>query len=247
MKNRILWLLALAVSACQSNSPAPSMDFNEHVLKSLKEMPQGGGYSIRPPAHHGLVKSVSMDGNAYKVDPEKASPSFCSGATYLVFLKALQKATKPTQSSKLLITGQDDGVGVWGRWNSNGPGTARLVHELGLGRNFQDWSEARPGDFLKIFWNDEIGKHERGHSVIFLGEEMVNGVPHVRFWSSNQPDGMGEKSVEKTKIRRAIFSRIEHPERIENVRTLPEKDDYLAEMLTRPSSPEEMAKMSGLP
>jgi hypothetical protein len=64
-----------------------------------------------------------------------------------------------------------DGESLWGRWNANGPGTARLFYELGLGRNFTSFSAARPGDFLKIFWTDAVGKNENGHSVIFLGLE----------------------------------------------------------------------------
>jgi hypothetical protein len=58
---------------------------------------------------------------------------------------------------QLMIRGQPDGAGIWGRWNANGPGTARLFYELGLGRNFDDFGEARPGDFMKIFWSPELG------------------------------------------------------------------------------------------
>jgi hypothetical protein len=58
----------------------------------------------------------------------------------------------------LMIRGQRDGEGIWGRWNANGPGTARLFQELGLGRNFDDFEEAEPGDFMKIFWSPEVGR-----------------------------------------------------------------------------------------
>jgi hypothetical protein len=36
-----------------------------------------------------------------------------------------------------MIRGQRDGEGIWGRWNANGPGTARLFHEMNLGENFE--------------------------------------------------------------------------------------------------------------
>ena len=68
----------------------------------------------------------------------------------------------------LMIHGQRDGAGIWGRWNANGPGTARLFSELGIGRNFDDFEEAEPGDFMKIFWSPEVGREEHGHSVIYL-------------------------------------------------------------------------------
>ena len=76
---------------------------------------------------------------------------------------------------QLMIRGQRDGAGIWGRWNANGPGTARLFYELGLGRNFDDFEAAQPGDFMKIFWSEEVGRAEHGHSVIYLGMEKKIG------------------------------------------------------------------------
>ena len=121
-----------------------------------------------------------------------------------------------------------------------------LFYELGLGRNFTSFSSARPGDFLKIFWTDAVGKKENGHSVIFLGLKTVDGVETVRFWSSNRPGGFGESSVPREKIARAIFSRLEHPEKISDWAILPESDAYLASLLTTESSFPEAAKMSGI-
>jgi len=140
---------------------------------------------------------------------------------------------------------QRDGQGAWGRWNANGPGTARLFYELGVGRNFTNWDEARPGDFLKIFWRDAVGSNEHGHSVIFLGTEAKDGVEFVRFWSSNQPAGFGEKSVAKSKIARALFSRLERPERFAGLAALPPVDAYLASLLERESSFAEACRLSG--
>ncbi len=88
--------------------------------------------------------------------------------------------------------------------------TARLFYELGLGRNFTDIREARPGDFLKVFWTDAVGQNERGHSVIYLGTEIVDGQEMVKYWSSNKPDGMGTRSVSRKKIAWMLFSRLEH-------------------------------------
>jgi hypothetical protein len=34
----------------------------------------------------------------------------------------------------IISSSQRDGAGIWGRWNANGPGTARLFYELGLGQ-----------------------------------------------------------------------------------------------------------------
>ena len=99
---------------------------------------------------------------------------------------------------------------------------------------------------MKIFWTDAVGKKESGHSVIFIGLEDLDGVESVRFWSSNRPGGFGESSVPREKIARAIFSRLEYPERISRWPALPNSDPYLASLLTTDSSFPEAAKMSGI-
>lgn len=248
-------LACLAVFA----APASAADLNPLVLEQVADMPKGGGYATDLEAHRNLASSVEV-GKAVLIRPEKARPGYCSGATYLVFLKtlaalqergalSLSHETWKALVPRLRADGQDtlpDGESAWGRWNANGPGTARLFHELGLGPNFTDWPQARPGDFLKIFWTDDVGKNERGHSVIFLGTETADGVEQVRFWSSNQPEGFGVKSVPRSQIARAIFSRLEHPERLTGLQNLPARDAYLASLLKTVSSFEEAAGKSGV-
>jgi hypothetical protein len=232
-------------------------DFNETVLEQIRAMPSGGGYATNLGAHAALASSVENTGT---IRPERAMPAYCSGATYLVFLKtlaALQKRgditlngeTRQALVPRLRPDGRDtlpDGESIWGRWNANGPGTARLFFELGLGPNFTEFSAAKPGDFMKIFWTAAVGGKESGHSVIYLGTGTVDGIEQVDFWSSNQPDGFGKKSVPREKIAHAIFSRLEHPEKISGWAKLPERDDYLASLLKAESSFAEAKKMSGI-
>ncbi len=231
---------------------------NEVVLAQVRTMPEGGGYATTLAAHQGLAAAVTP-GTIPEIRPSAAMPGYCSGATYLVFLKtltavereqslALSQETWQALVPRLRPDGKDtlpDGESVWGRWNANGPGTARLFFELGLGRNFTDIAAAKPGDFLKIFWTDAVGKKERGHSVIYLGRETLDGAEHVRFWSSNQPDGFGEKSVPYSTITRAIFSRLENPSRVSAWKTLPSRDEYLAGLLRTESSFAEAKRLSG--
>lgn len=232
---------------------AKAADFNDIVLQQIRTMPDGGGYAVTTSAHEALASSAGIDATGVRIRAERAVPSYCSGATFMVFLKTLGELQKRgvirldrSAWIELLPGKAADGQGVWGRWNANGPGTPRLFYELGLGRNFSDLHEARPGDFMKIFWTDEVGCNERGHSVVFLGMETRDGTEWVRFWSSNKPDGYGEKSVPRTKIARAIFSRLEHPGKIAEVSGLPVKDPYLAGLLSKRSSFAEAARMSGI-
>ncbi len=245
-----------------SSSSAP---YNQLILNTLKDMPAGGGYDTKAPTLNRLKTAIAFNGESLEVTPEKATPSFCSSATYLVFLKVislLQKShqlTLNTETQKeLLVKGaseQPDGSGIWGRWNSNGPGTARLFSELKLGRNFrlEKNSEALPGDFMKIFWTDKIGHEERGHSVIFTGFHQSKEGREICFWSSNLASiglaaGMGTKCVAEKRIYRAIFSRLEFPEKLNKVPQLMTpgtskyNDAYLEGLTEKSSSPEEMYK-----
>lgn len=234
--------------------PDAAAPFNDVVLKAVAQMPHGGGYSTTTLAFTRLCEAVTSSGPALKVDTQGTSPTFCSGATYLVFTSALSGLQEvgriqipQSALTALGVHGQEDGEGVWGRWNANGPGTARLFHELGLGTNFMSFDDAEPGDFMKIFWNDEIGRRERGHSVVYLGRSRDSvATETVRFWSSGAPEGFGEVTIPRSRIKRVIFSRLEHPERIANAAKLPLLDTYLAEMLKRPGSEDEMCSMTGV-
>ncbi|PYJ38388.1 MAG: hypothetical protein DME84_04920, partial [Verrucomicrobia bacterium] len=149
-------------------------DCNDLILEQIKNMPQGGRYSVSHFAKIRLQSSAHFESGKFFVLP--SGPSFCSGATYLVFIKTIEALRARgdlhldySTLERLIIRDQHDGEGIWGRWNANGPGTARLFHGLGLGQNFDNFDQAKPGDFMKIFWSRQVGRNEHGHSTIFLG------------------------------------------------------------------------------
>ena len=245
-------------------------NYNQIMLEVLREMPSDGGYDTSPSTLKKLEGALTFNNDQQKeslrIHMENASPSFCSGATYLVMIKLLTRLQNEKQIQlssevlkELLIHGQGDGVGIWGRWNANGPGTARLFFELGLGRNFSmnKIAEAQPGDFLKIFWTEEIGAQERGHSVVFTGLRKEGEQQLLCFWSSNKPTnkktsgGMGEKCVDLKTIRHAIFSRLEKPERFIHAPRLlgmnssSYTDEYLKSMLVKKTTFDEVCRKVG--
>ena len=227
-------------------------DPNSQVLQILKTMPQGGGYSATAGATRDLQSAVQVYGGTLSVKPSAARSTYCSGATYLVFIQAIQRLLPRSQfggglAEALAIKGQPDGVGIWGRWNANGPGTACLFYDLRLGRNFTSFDEARPGDFMKIFWTDAVGTREHGHSVIYVSQGSVNGIETVRFWSSNKPGGYGYKDVPRSRISHAIFSRLETPSNITGFVRLERKNGYLAGLVSNESSMREALDKSGVP
>jgi len=226
-------------------------DYNNVILEQVKQMPQGGRYSVSRFAKIRLQSSAHFESGKFFIVP--AGPSFCSGATYLVFIRTLEALRARGELNlefatleKLIIRDQRDGEGIWGRWNANGPGTARLFNELRLGRNFDNFDQAKPGDFMKIFWSRQVGKNEHGHSTIFLGMENRPDGQYVRYWSSNVPSGYGEKSVPRSKIAYAIFSRLETPANLARINNAPVVDTYLASLLRTRSSISEAGSKCGL-
>ena len=243
----VLWCTSLRAQ----EEPITRGDPNNLIVSLLRTMPHGGGYSATSDATRDLQSAVQVSAGRLYVTPTAARATYCSGATYLVFVQAIQKLLPASGvgeplAEALAISGQPDGVGVWGRWNANGPGTACLFRELRLGHNFTSFAEARPGDFMKILWTDAVGTREHGHSVIYLGRESVNGVETIRFWSSNKPGGYGPKAVPRLRISNAIFSRLEVPSNIQGSLTLPHKNPYLASLIGTDSSIDEALDQSGV-
>ena len=239
----------LVVSIAQSSGE----DLNGLILEQVKQMPQGGRYSVSRFAKIRLQSAAHFESGKFFILPSAASPSFCSGATYLVFIRTIEALRAQgalrldfATLDQLIIRDQHDGEGIWGRWNANGPGTGRLFHELGLGRNFDSFDQAQPGDFMKIFWSKQVGRSEHGHSAIFLGTENRLGVDYVRYWSSNIPSGYGEKSVPRNKIAYAIFSRLQTPANLTQINKAPLVDSYLASLLRKRSSFAEATQKCGL-
>ncbi len=224
----------------------PGFEVNRVVLSVIRTMPIGGGYSASAAACRDLQQAVLVHDGRLSVNPFATRSTFCSGATYLVFVRVLQSMLPDSNidgwlADSLAIRGQADGVGIWGRWNANGPGTACLFHDLGIGQNFCSFEAAQPGDFMKIFWTNSVGQHEHGHSVIYLGRDFSHGIEMVRFWSSNKPAGFGTKTVPRSKIAFAIFSRLQTPERIFRAPSLALRDAYLASLVSSDSSLTEAA------
>lgn len=211
-----------------------SPGFNAKVLATVRTMPSGGGYDGSDATKNLLHGACDLTDGKIRVNARHARPSFCSGATYLVLLEALGNGSE----ALLPEIDHQDGHGVFGRWNSNGPGAAKLVADLAAGRNFTSWDEAQPGDFLKIWWTEKIGGRERGHLVVYLGHDAKS----VRFWSSNQPGGYGAKSAPRSDCQRVLFTRITRPERFAAANSLPAVDPWLSRMLREDFSWDEVLK-----
>lgn len=241
-------------SAPESAPPVPITPPNGancSILKLLPSMPSGGGSDANAKSLRDLEQAIQVQENQLKIKPATAQTTYSAGATYLVFLQALQSllpsgTLSGSLAEALTVKGQSDGVGVWGRWNSNGPGTACLFNELGLGRNFTSLEDAQPGDFMKVFFADAVGRREHSLSTIYLGREQQNGMEMIRVWSSIKPVGYGEAVIPRARISFAIFSRLENPANIAQALRFSSKNNYLAGLLTTDSSQEEAMAQAGV-
>jgi len=273
---RIGWLMGLLIGVAL---PALSEDYNQLIVDRIEKMPAGGIYaryrkdlpeSQRFDELYQTVEDLGDSlqvglGGQLKVRPERAAKySFCSSATYLLFCDVVSEVKFAGKTSKELsremadvgdkvsvIHGKMDGVGIFGHWNADGPGTAVLFERLDLGSNFSSIDDAKPGDFMKIFWNESIGKGESGHLVVYLG--LNEAGDRVKVWSSNMNNddgshGYGTMWVERSRIKRVLFSRLEHPGNLANWLKLSEAEhtsDYLVRIRQTGSTGEEMKRVTG--
>ena len=256
---------------------ANGRDYNSQILKAIEEMPTGGTYAKYrkelPDSKRfdDLYQTVAdLDsaigtsiGGKLKVNPDKAAKlSFCSSATYLLFGKViddlgvikdkeLAKAVADVGDKNAVIHGKLDGVVIFGHLNADGPGTAVLFKKLDLGPNFTRYSKAKPGDFLKIWWNENIGKGEQGHLVVFLGQSEDG--KSIQVWSSQAKNsdgtsGYGRMWVDKSRIKRTLFSRLERPENLKRWLSLPDNErtsDYLIRIRETGSTSDELKNVTG--
>ena len=95
-------------------------DYNSLVLEQIKQMPQGGRYSVSHFAKIRLQSSAHFESGKFFILPSQASPSFCSGATYLVFIRTIEALRARGQLQldystleRLIIRDQRDGEGIW--------------------------------------------------------------------------------------------------------------------------------------
>ena len=235
-------ILSLAVNPVKTfaEETAEAKNFRDVLLNEILKVPDGGGYytgrkekeELTQNAWEGMDTAVTITEEGVTVDMDKARPSFCSTACYMIMLKALYEwdtegriskeawlNLKPYTVADRDFPIQKDGVGCWGRGNSNGPGTAVLIAQLGAGEStyiglrdsyaseeeyLAAWDQVETGDFVKLFWNENIGGDseadiwEAGHMVVFLQKvEAYNEAGErddvIFYWSSNGSGYMPDK------------------------------------------------------
>ncbi len=217
------------------------------VLDIIKGLPNGGGYSRGGSFQLPTVTAHNIGGDRWEMRAFDGFPSHCASATYAVYARlvaVLQNSGSINLSGEQILAFETkkrmpdgttlvDGQGTFQIFNANGAGVAAFLKHTGTGMSFRDDKllYARPGDFLKLFWSENVGASEKGHQVIYTGHRVMDGRDMVCFWSSQHQskkkrgggtealyfpaeeggkvyDGYGEVCRPREDIKEMVFSRV---------------------------------------
>jgi hypothetical protein len=245
--------VALAASslAAQAGSPhvrvCGGVDYNAMILAIIESLPTGGGYSLGADFVRPRVTAHNIGGGRWELRVYDGFPSHCTSAAYALYSRLVATLhnggrirLSPAQLGSLEVkrrmpdgTARVDGQGPYAIFNGNGAGVAAFLEHTGTGFSFRDdkLSYARPGDFLKLFWNENVGASEQGHQAVFTGSRVVAGRDMICFWGSQRQkrkkrsggtealyfaaaadgevhDGYGEVCRPRSDAKAMIFSRV---------------------------------------
>ena len=170
----------------------------------------GGGYFVGKdslPTESPIGYDLALSAQALLKAPR--TTSYCSGATYAVFMETLnillpqvQKELSPARFEAVRMQEPDggrreDGVKAWGWWNADGFGSHFcLVQYLKMGCEVKP-GQLLAGDFVNISWKSGLG-----HSVVFLGWTEKEQDKKMLYWSSQRStNGMADQLVSLQRIK----------------------------------------------
>jgi hypothetical protein len=214
----VLLVLAVLSSSTSANTPSniacKDIDYNTIILEIIDSLPKGGGCEVRGSRVALPVIAVHQLGGRLGLHVRDGHPSHCTSAAYALYMHLVSRLHNSGQinlsveqiSALQAVKARPDGTpmldgqGPFWIFNANGAGSAAFLKHTGTGISFRDdtLSYVRPGDFLKIFWNENVGieyfksggvnrrKSERGHQVVFTGRKVTAGTEMICFWGSQK-------------------------------------------------------------
>lgn len=248
MASAVLAALSLGAHAEPLGARAcGGVDYNAMILDIIKGLPSGGGYSRDSSFQLPTITAHNIGGGHWEMRAYDGFPSHCASAAYAVYARlvaVLHNGERISLSAEQIAalgaknrmpdgTTLVDGQGAFQIFNANGAGVAAFLKHSGTGMSFRDdkLSYARPGDFLKLFWSENVGASEKGHQVIYTGHRVTNGRDMICFWGSQRQgkkkrsggtealyfpaeangkvhEGYGEVCRPRSDVKEMIFSRV---------------------------------------
>ncbi len=186
--------LAAAPAAGQASLP----EFNQLVLKVLKEYPTDGTHGYWWPRsgegdYDGCTRDLYFLGQKVMKGEEKGR-TYCCGLTLEVFLEAYNRWLKDHGGEKFAALKPEDWPRFKRLWfveKHNGPGPSSALEAFQMGKTIPA-EAALPGDFIQIWRTPNEKGKETGHSVIFLDwtRDEEGKIAGIRYWST-QPGTQG--------------------------------------------------------
>src|SRR5207244_6202588 len=125
--------IVLCITAITQGAPAAGL--NSLILEQIQKMPTGGKYSVSHFAKIKLESAAHFESGKFFVIPTAPYPSFCSGATYIVFIKTIEALSDSGQLqldlatiNQLVIRVKHDDEGLWGHWYAIGTRKAQIIY-----------------------------------------------------------------------------------------------------------------------
>src|SRR5437899_11952334 len=81
-------IIVLCITAITQGAPAAGL--NSVILEQIQKMPTGGKYSVSHFAKTKLESAAHFQSGKFCVIATAPYPSFCSGATYIVFFDTIE-------------------------------------------------------------------------------------------------------------------------------------------------------------
>ncbi len=144
--------------------------------------------------YNGVTVDLIYQGRVLlKAHPSGEKYSHCSGITFEVFFKAMQKRNRklglaPDDFNGMTYDELFDFVMYWyvADGNKAAQNVVKAVEKYGLGQRVTRWEDARPGDFI-----DFSRENNTGHTVIFMNwlRDNTGRIIGLKYWSSQESTG----------------------------------------------------------
>ncbi len=191
---------AAAVPATELTAPGrppiPGAPLNKEILSVLESYPTDGTYTYfwKRGKHTDGTSQTLRWGDTVLAEGNAEGQVHCSGITWEVWLRALQRAGGG-EALAGKITGEELLAlrATWYVEDGSIGGPVDALSRSGLARRITDYKDLKPGDLVQ-FWRNS-GK---GHSAIFIDHiRNADGSPRgIIYWSAQQSSGgLGKRRV----------------------------------------------------
>ncbi len=163
------------------------IDFNEYGVEILESYPRDGTHPYSwVGTYEGVTRDIYYKGvRIARANPDGSKSCYCCGLTFEDLFRSLQQLNsdlgKGEDINKMTATDLRYFLRLWFVESTWGDGPGVALKAFGLGDRIEDFTKARPGDYVQ-FWRTTGS----GHSVIFINwqTDTKGKIIGLRYWST---------------------------------------------------------------